>query len=145
MCNFWTEKLLCNVNLLIRQNFSTPRKFYPFSILFEIQILSKIEANCSKQTGKKDNSKDKKADCRQSGFADVLSLRKQELQSNSFPQSEIRVANRWSDSYVVPKTTLCERKANPRRCEAIASPFNADNQARIKRIIFLKSWEVACI
>ena len=38
---------------------STIRKFYPFSILFEIQILSKIEANCSKQTGKKDKFKDK--------------------------------------------------------------------------------------
>ena len=28
------------------------------------------------------------------------------------------------------------------RAEAIASPFNADNQARIKRIIFLKNREV---
>ena len=31
-----------------------------------------------------------------SGLADVLSLRKQELQSNSFPQSEIRVARKLS-------------------------------------------------
>ena len=30
------------------------------------------------------------------GFADVLSLRKQELQSNSFPRSEIRVARKLS-------------------------------------------------
>ena len=71
-----------------RVQFFAPRNFYPFSILFEIQILSKIEANCSKQAGKKDKFKDKKADCRQ-------------------------------------------------RAEAIACPFNADNQARIKRIILL--------
>ena len=31
------------------------------------------------------------------GFADVLSLRKQELQSNSFPQSEIRIARKLSN------------------------------------------------
>ena len=29
------------------------------------------------------------------------------------------------------------------RAEAIASPFNADNQARIKRIIFLKLEEAS--
>ena len=55
-----------------------------------------FEANFHKPSGKKDNSKDKKADCRQ-------------------------------------------------RAKAIASPFNADNQARIKRIIFLKLREVANI
>ena len=52
-----------------------------------------FKANSLKQAGKKDNSKDKKADCRQ-------------------------------------------------RAKAIASPFNADNQARIKRIIFLKVREM---
>ena len=70
--------------------------FYPFSILAKIQPLSEFEANFPKQAGKKDNFKDKKADCRQ-------------------------------------------------RAEAIASPFNADNQARIKRIIFLKTREVVKI
>ena len=53
--------------------------------------------------GKKDNFKDKKADCRQSGFADVLSKAKFGLRTDGV------------DRYVVPKTTLCEHEANPRR------------------------------
>ena len=51
-----------------------------------------------------------------------------------------------------PKIALKQRKKDKfrdkkadwrQRAEAIACPFNADNQARIKRIIFLKSREVA--
>ena len=44
------------------------------------------------------------------------------------------------------KDKFKDKKADCRqRAKAIASPFNADNQARIKRIIFLKSWEVTQI
>ena len=71
----------------------TSRKFYPFSILVKIQILSEFKAKFAFKQRKKDNFKDKKADWRQ-------------------------------------------------RAKAIACPFNADNQARIKRIIFLKLREI---
>ena len=61
---------------------------------------------------KKDNSRDKKADCRQSGFADVLSKAK-------FEQRTDDVAR-----YVVPKTTLCEHEANPSRCGIVLQKQN---------------------
>ena len=42
------------------------------------------------------------------------------------------------------KDKFRDKKADCRqRAKAIASPFNADNQARIKRIIFLKLEDVA--
>ena len=91
---------MLNFNKLFRSDLLNPtkifpplRRFYPFSILAKTQTQSEFEAIFPEQAGKKDNSKDKKADCRQ-------------------------------------------------RAKAIASPFNADNQARIKRIIFLKNREV---
>ena len=51
-----------------------------------------------------------------------------------------------SQHYFRKKDNFKDKKADCRqRAKAIASPFNADNQARIKRIIFLKNREVPYI
>ena len=86
---------------LPNKNFPFLGSFYPFFILAKVQILSEFEHNMRDCFRKKDNFKDKKADCRQS-----------------------------AECFCVAKH---------------ADTFNADNQARIKRIIFLKNREAGKI
>ena len=66
-----------------------------------------------------------------SGFAYVLSLRKQELQSNSFPRSEIRIARKLSK--LEPKVLL----RNFPSVEQIQDKVVGDRMGNI-----LKSWKI---